>query len=108
MKFHLLSFEKTVIIRNLAFLNQSRGAVFLPSENSKSILKKFFRVMTLEKKIMYMIPGGLLVGFGVGLAYGDPGLGLFIGLGSGFIFIAIHSLILSNIRRNEKDHHTTE
>ncbi len=35
------------------------------------------------------VPGGLLLGLGIGLAYGRPDVGALVGLGSGFILMAI-------------------
>lgn len=39
------------------------------------------------------IPGGLLLGLGVGIATGNPGAGLLIGLGAGFIAWALLCII---------------
>ncbi|MFC1968650.1 hypothetical protein ACFLVX_04620 [Chloroflexota bacterium] len=40
------------------------------------------------------IPGGLLIGMGVGFLIGNVPAGMFIGLGSGFIVMLIVMLIL--------------
>ncbi|UCZ53915.1 hypothetical protein LGQ02_03785 [Bacillus shivajii] len=42
-----------------------------------------------------LIPGGLLLGLGIGLALGHPGPGLFIGLGSAFVVAAIVQMFAS-------------
>ncbi|MFO0955485.1 MAG: hypothetical protein U0526_03035 [Candidatus Saccharibacteria bacterium] len=39
------------------------------------------------------IPGGLLLGLGIGIALGNPGAGLLIGLGGGFMLWALLSII---------------
>lgn len=39
------------------------------------------------------IPGGLLLGLGIGLTMDNPGAGVLIGLGSGFILWALLTII---------------
>ena len=39
------------------------------------------------------IPAGALLGVGIGLAFGNPGAGVLIGLGTGFLLMAIVKLI---------------
>ncbi|MGO4889553.1 hypothetical protein ACJ2A9_17545 [Anaerobacillus sp. MEB173] len=55
----------------------------------------------MEKRIFLLIPGCLLLGMGIGLAYGDPAPGMFIGLGLSFILIAIHSLLKGSKAKNQ-------
>lgn len=45
-------------------------------------------VFWMSNKHNYFIPGGLLLGLGIGLAINRAGPGLFIGLGIGFILTA--------------------
>ncbi|WP_100406981.1 hypothetical protein [Bacillus solitudinis] len=60
----------------------------------------------MEKRIMLLIPGGFLIGLGIGLALNNPAPGMFIGLGIGFIIIAVYSLIQGNAsnKNNNIDH----
>ena len=39
------------------------------------------------------IPAGLFLGLGIGLFYGNPGTGVLIGLGVGFLGMAIAKLL---------------
>ncbi|MFC2010674.1 hypothetical protein ACFLUR_00045 [Chloroflexota bacterium] len=45
------------------------------------------------------IPGGLLIGMGVGFLIGNVTAGIFLGLGGGFIVMLISMLILQVIKR---------
>lgn len=49
-----------------------------------------------------LVPGGLLLGMGVGFLVNNLLAGLFIGLGGGLITMAIIELTLSNKKRNDK------
>lgn len=40
------------------------------------------------------IPGGLLLGMGLGFVYGNVPAGLFIGLGAGFVLMALTLIFL--------------
>ena len=50
----------------------------------------------LEEMTGIFIPGGLLLGMGIGFAVHALVAGLFIGLGAGFILMAIANVILWN------------
>ncbi len=49
-----------------------------------------------------MVPGGLLMGLGIGKLLGYPGAGLFIGLGAAFVIISIFSLFTSKDEQTRK------
>jgi len=39
------------------------------------------------------IPGGLLIGIGLGIMYGQTAVGTLVGLGAGFILMAIFQML---------------
>ena len=49
-----------------------------------------------------LVPGGLLLGMGVGFLTGNLLAGLFIGLGGGLLLMAIVELVLNNKKNNAK------
>lgn len=53
----------------------------------KKITKK--KTKNNEDSSGIFVPGGLLLGLGLGLAYGRPDVGALVGLGVGFILMAI-------------------
>lgn len=54
----------------------------------------------MSNKHNYFIPGGLLLGLGIGLAINRAGPGLFIGLGIGFILTAFVPKV--KVKKSEK------
>lgn len=50
--------------------------------------KKTKKMKTKEDTSGLFIPGGLLMGIGIGLYYGRPDVGALVGLGGGFILMA--------------------
>lgn len=46
------------------------------------------------------IPGGCLLGLGIGLVMNNPGAGVLIGLGSGFVLWALAGIISSSSNKN--------
>ncbi|WP_188207784.1 LapA family protein [Alkalibacillus aidingensis] len=48
----------------------------------------------------YVIPGGLILGLGIGLMVGNPGAGMLIGLGLGFLISPL--FVLFEKKNNRK------
>ncbi len=63
---------------------------------SKKKPKQTKREKKLEDTTGIFIPGGLLLGMGIGFAVDALVAGLFIGLGAGFVLMAIANVILWN------------
>ena len=57
--------------------------------DQKEKCKKWAR----EDKAGLFIPAGCLIGVGLGLVYGRPDAGVLIGLGAGFLLMAIIKLL---------------
>lgn len=52
--------------------------------------------MKRKEALSTLVPGGLLLGMGIGMFFGKAGAGLFIGLGVGLIFYGFLSAFLRN------------
>ena len=49
----------------------------------------------INKTTNMFIPGGLLMGMGIGLAVGEVAAGMFIGLGAGFILTTLANFFIN-------------